>query len=64
MRNDEREEICSCIREEMHIAFNNFSFDMQDYLKNTIEALKINTEVGVQAIRKLDDISKQLEEFD
>jgi hypothetical protein len=64
MKADERDEICSCIRDEIHAAFNDFKFDIQDYVKNAIDALKANTEVGVRAIRKLDDISKQLEEFD
>jgi hypothetical protein len=64
MKINDREEICCCIREEIQVAINDFKFDIQDYVKNAIDALKANTEVGVRAIRKLDDISKQLEEFD
>lgn len=64
MKIQDREEICCCIRQEVHTAITDFSLDIQDYIKSAIEALKANTEVGVAAIRRLDDISNKLDEFD
>jgi cytochrome c556 len=61
MKQDERKEIQDCIHKEIWSAFNDFSLELREYITSTIEALKANTEVSTDAVRKLDQIIHKLD---
>lgn len=61
MRADEHEKLLKSIGAQLEQCFSEFHFRLKEDLNENTEALKANSEVGTQAIRKLDEIKNRLD---